>query len=74
MLKLLATTHAVLVPLVILSCLLATPARADLVVDVGGRSVNVHVPPSYSEGTPMPVVMLRSRVTRASSTPGSRRA
>jgi polyhydroxybutyrate depolymerase len=38
-------------------CLLATTTQADVLIDIGGRTVSVHVPPSY-DGTPMPVVML----------------
>lgn len=39
-------------------CLSASTGVADVLIDVGGRTVNVHVPPSYSPATPIPVVML----------------
>jgi polyhydroxybutyrate depolymerase len=46
------------VVLLALALLYAGSAHADLLIDIGGRTVNVHVPPSYSAGTPMPVVFL----------------
>lgn len=44
--------------LVLLTLLLASPSGADLLIDIGGRTVNVHEPPSYDPGVPTPVVML----------------
>lgn len=38
--------------------LLANASGADVAIDVGGRSVNVHDPPAYAPLQPAPVVML----------------
>lgn len=38
--------------------LLAGPSQADLLIDIGGRTVNVHEPPGYDPGVPAPVVVL----------------
>ncbi len=46
-----------ILPLVLLMIFLVPAAHADVLINVGGQTVNVHVPPSY-DGTPMPVVML----------------
>lgn len=46
------------VALALLISLLASPLRADLLIDIGGRTVNVHEPAGYDPGTPTPLVIL----------------
>jgi polyhydroxybutyrate depolymerase len=57
-LRLLSMSMSMSMLMLVLTLLVIAPvAQADILVNIGGRTVNVHVPPSY-DGTPMPVVML----------------
>lgn len=41
-----------------MAMVLAPAGRADVLIDIGGRTVNVHVPASYSPLVPAPVLIL----------------